>query len=137
MTLEEAMESRGITPELLAAFMGVTRHQAKSWSDHRARIHPHLYGRLREALGMSRGEFSAIIADLKREPERPRRFKKPPRVRKYPANMCFACSPEMKRTIGELARIERMKPSKLIRITMEQLLRREAGKIKKDESKIK
>ena len=51
--------------------------------------------------------------------------------------MCFSCSPEMKRTIGELARIERMKPSELIRVSMEQLLRKQADKIKQQERKIK
>jgi len=137
MTLKEAMESRGITPETLAAQMGVTLRHAERWSDHRDRIHPFRYNRLREALGMTMEEFGAIIPDLKREPDRPHRFKTPPRVRKYAANMCFSCSPEMKRTIGELARIERMKPSELIRVTMEQLLRKQAKKIKQQESKIK
>ena len=58
MTLEEAMARRDITPEVLAAALGVPRTRITKWITGKGKPHPFLYPRLRELLGLTWDEFN-------------------------------------------------------------------------------
>lgn len=58
MTLEEAMARRDITPEVLAAALGVPQTRVIRWITGQGKPHPFLYPRLRELLGLTWNDFN-------------------------------------------------------------------------------